>query len=123
MTISGSHHLPEPDGAELAEAFQVLEDARIPLTPGRRLVLSAAHQFGWLDGPDGFRQILLEALDAPPPASRTRRSGAGWAPLDDGRGFRCDVCGNAFGDYSGPYACASAAAAHVRRCAGEGERS
>jgi len=137
VTVSGLHHLPEPDPKAVEMTFEAFERLGIRLTDGQRRTLAAAHEYGWLAGRDGIARIILDA-SAPGRAAqdrrmvRTRREASveakfhaslphsrqtrAWSLIDGG--FRCHLCGTRFLRYVDPAGAASAAQDHTQQCEG-----
>ena len=142
MTAAGLHHLPTPDDGVFQRLLDALADEDFDLTPGRRTVLAALHEFGWLAGQDGVAGMMRELMEretreAKAAASRRQvrahRAEASaeakfhaslprlqdtrlWSPTEDG--FTCHLCGQTFGRYVDSLQAVSAAVDHTRTCGG-----
>lgn len=138
MTISGLHHLPEPDHAAVDALIATLARLGTPVTPGQAAKMHAAHEFGLLMGEDGIGRVLVDS-SSKARAARARqqirahraeqeaeakfhasqphpRQTRAWSLIDGG--FRCHLCNTDFLRYIDPAQAVSAAQDHTQQCPG-----
>jgi hypothetical protein len=138
MTISGLHHLPEPDHAAVDALIATLARLGTPVTPGQAAKMHTAHEFGLLMGEDGIGRVLV---DSSPKARAARarqqmrahraeqeaeakfhasqphpRQTRAWSLIDGG--FRCHLCGTDFQLGIDEHDMTSAAQDHTKTCEG-----
>lgn len=144
MTAAGLHHLPTPDDGVFQRLLDALADEDFDLTPGRRTVLAALHEFGWLAGQDGVAGMMRELMEretreAKAAAVRQRvrahraeqeaerrfrasqphpRQTRAWSLIDGG--FRCHLCKTDFQLGIDEHDMTSAAQDHTKTCEGGG---